>query len=200
MNYKLIALAVLSSSTLYAHTTFFAPYDGPFPVSIDSRTDGIVWRHQNCFPEVEDRLNWNFKGYVRYNHGIFMKLGTSLILSRVPRFDKHFERAGVDLQFGKYWQGYGAFRIGLFYDGFGVGGDYWAIYKDRFKWLTTLELATNKVHGGFHHDSTKLLVKWLNRFFVYGGIYISAGINHLTGSRHFDTSLTQGFIGFGAAI
>ena len=200
MTHKLLVFVLLSSSSLSAYTTFFAPYDGPLPVSIESRLDGIIWRRPNWPGEIEDRLNWNFKGYVKFGRGIFLKTGASVFASRVTYYDRFHERVGVDVQLGKYWHAIGAVRVGLFYDGPGIGADYWVIYKERFKWLTTLELAANKVHGGYHYDSFKPFVKWLNRFFVYGGIYISFGINHLGDTKSFKNSRTQGFLGFGATI
>ncbi len=147
-------------------------------------------------------FNYTLNGYVIRDNDFFFKSGISVIGSTVhARYSKlHFERTGINLQVGKYWEGIGAIRVGLLYDGPGIGGDLWLIYKDRFKWLTTLEFAANRVHGGYHYRDFKPFVKWLNRFFIFDTFYISGGINHFGGSMRFDNARTQGFIGFGSTI
>lgn len=191
----------------------YAPYDGPFPVSIESRFDGFVWHH----PQIEryEYLsgNWpvshaltraafldnsfTFSGYVKLPRYWFFKLGT--VIGGGCGF---LRRVGIDLQLGKYWPGWGAVRFGLFADELGIGADYWVIYRNRFKWLTTLEIATFTDRNFFAHDEGRRLrpsVKWLNRFFIIGNFYISAGVEHVNGLNRCK-HLTQGFIGFGSTI
>lgn len=204
MNYKIFALLVLSPFFVNAYDTFFAPYDGPFPVSLESRFEGIVAHHPTCHNVVRDVFDWNFKGYIKYGCGWFGKLGTEVVSLKIRDigWDRRciIQRVGVDLQLGKYWHGIGAIRFGLFSGGPGIGGDYWLIYR-RFKWLTTLEFSGNKIHGCFDNDDKfRPLLKWLNRLFVVDGIYISFGINHFGDSKTFERARTQAFLGFGAAV
>lgn len=191
----------------------FAPYDGPFPVSIESRFDGFVWHslHNDAFQWGGTNLqrahalaraafldnSFTFSGYVKLPRYWFFKLGT--VIGGGCGF---LRRVGIDLQFGKYWPGWGAVRFGLFADELGVGADYWVIYRNRFKWLTTLEIATFTDRNFLAYDEDRRLrpsVKWLNRFFLIGNFYISAGVEHLNGLNRC-RNLTQGFIGFGSTI
>lgn len=186
--------------------TLFAPYDGPFPVSLETRFEGFFAHHprfSNLRFEVPPSLSslFTFNGYIKLPHLFFMKLGTVL-------GERHgcLQRAAVDLQVGRYWPEWGAVRFGLFADGLGIGGDFWVIYRNRFKWMTTLELSAfcDQRRWSFGHethrfDSLRPSVKWLNRFFVYGTFFISAGIEHIHG-RHGLCSANQGFIGFGSTI
>ena len=204
MNYKLCALLALSPFYVTAYDTFFAPYDGPYPVSLDNRFEGIVAHHPKCFDEVKDVFNWNFKGYLKFGNGWFEKLGAEVVGLKVRDigWDRRciIQRVGVDLQIGKYWPCWGAVRFGLFASGPGIGADYWLIYR-RFKWLMTLEFSGNKIHGCFDYDDKlRPLLKWLNRLFIYEGIYISFGINHFGDTKFFERPRTQAFLGFGVAV
>ncbi len=203
MKHTLLALLVLTPAC-YAYNTFFAPYDGPYPVSLDTRFEGIVARHPSCFNELKDVFDFNFKGYIKYGNGWFSKLGVNIVSVKIDHLDWSerciIQRPGVDLQFGKYWPCYGALRFGLFSSGPGIGGDYWLIYR-RFKWLTTLEFSGNKFHGCYENDGKfRPLIKWLNRLFIFDGAYISIGVNHLADSKTFERARTQVFLGFGAAV
>ncbi len=218
MNYKLMALVVLSTSCINGYSangvyetpcenqydTFFAPYDGLYPVSLDSRFEGVVARHPKCFDDYKDVFNYNFKGYIKLGNGFFLKEGVSLAFVKANYLSWSerclYIQAGIDIQLGKYWDGIGAIRAGLFENGPGIGADYWLIYK-RFKWLTTLEFSGNRIRGCYTYDDKfKPLVKWLNRFFIVSNLYISFGVNYLGGSKTFERAKTQAFIGFGSSI
>ncbi len=218
MNYKLMALVVLSTSYVNGYVadgvyetpcesqwgTFFAPYDGLYPVSTDLRIEGVVARHPECYGDFKDVYDINFKEYLKYGNGYFSKFGFSIVGVKVNQLNWSdrciIQRVGVDFQFGKYWDGIGAVRVGIFASGPGIGADYWLIYR-RFKWLTTLEFSGNRIHGCyFHDDKFKPLLKWLNRFFIVGNLYISFGVNHLGDSKTFENARTQAFIGFGTSI
>ncbi len=210
MNYKLLALGVLTISCINAYDApcdgvFFAPYDGLYPVSIETRFDGIVENHHDCFDTVKDIFAYKFNGYIKFGRGFFFKQGVEIVGTKVGSIDWHdrciFERVGIDLQFGKYWDGIGAVRVGMFSDGPGIGGDYWLIYKNRFKWLTTLEFSGSKVNRFFgDHGRFRPLITWLNRFFVWENLYISGGFHLLGDSKMFKQAINQGFIGFGVSI
>ncbi len=197
-------LIFLLLGTSCSADTFFAPYEGPFPVALDTRFDGVVIHRPRYDDDVKDVFNFSFKGYIRLGKGFFEKIGTEIISLKVPDRGWHerclIQRAGVDLQFGYYWQNVGALRLGLFANGPGIGGDYWLMHN-RFKWLTTLELSGNSLHGAFDYDTKlRFLVKWLNRVFVFGGTYISFGVYHIGDAKGIDRAQTQAFLGFGAAI
>jgi hypothetical protein len=176
--------------------TLFAPYDGPFPVSLEARFEGFFGHLLQRLSDPLLSSLFTFNGYIKLPHLFFMKVGTVL-------GERHrcLQRAAVDLQFGRYWPEWGAVRAGLFADGLGVGGDFWVIYRNRFKWMTTLEVSTfcDQRRFSFGFDTVRPSVKWLNRFFVYGTFFISAGVEHIHG-RHGLCSVTQGFIGFGTTI
>ena len=209
MNYKLLASSVLSFFCINAYEApcdgvFFAPYDWLYPVSIEARFDGIFAHRPQCNGIGRDVFNYKLNGYIQYGNGFFGKLGTEIVFMKISHIDWSgrcvFERVGIDLQFGKYWEGIGAVRGGLLSDGPGIGGDYWLVYKDCFKWLTTLEFSGNKIHGGYEYDRFRPQVKWLNRFFVWQNLYVSAGMYHLGDSKTFERPITQGFIGFGTSL
>lgn len=189
-------------------SVLFAPYESPFPVSIEDRFDGFIWHHpnnkthHNLMRSLVSGL-FTFDGYVKLPRGIFVKLGALIGVN-----SRYLRRVGIDVQFGKYWEGIGAVRFGLFADDPGIGGDFWVIYKNRFKWMTTLEISAFRDHeicesvfsrSEYFREQYKPAIKWLNRFFVLGTFYISCGVEHIHGIRN-TRSATQGFIGFGSSI
>ncbi len=181
-------------------SVFFAPYDGPFPVSLEARFDGFLVHHPN-YREHAHFLSpilsnsFAFNGYVKLPRYFLFKIGTV-----IGGAAGCIRRVGIDLQGGKYWPEYGAVRFGLFAGDIGVGGDYWVIYRNRFKWLTTVEVAAFCDHNFlFFRYSFSPSVKWLNRFFVTGTFFISCGVEHIHGLRGC-ASVTQGFLGFGSTI
>ncbi len=201
MLHKILALVLACSlSSIKAHEVFFAPYEGPFPVSIESRFDGYVWHDFDSRPTHLAHTSFAFNGYVRYpDTNYLFKFGTF-----IEGWSRSVRRVGIDLQFGKYWEDTGALRIGLMYDGIGIGGDYWLVYKDRFKLLTTLEggtLLPNDCDYYFYGHRFKPFIRWSNRLFVFSTLYLSFGIDHIhCSSEHSPFSFTQGFIGFGSTI
>lgn len=205
---KVFALLLVLPFIVNADVSF-APYESEIPISLEFRFDGFIWHRPRDLCFIKDIFNFNFNGYVKYENSYFMKVGTSLFASSCNVYDGErcydrffHERGGVDLQFGKYWDRMGAVRLGIFYNGPGIGGDYWVIYSNWFKWLTTLEIAGNHVHGGYQYDEKKFkpFIKWLNRFFYYDTFFISFGINHFADSHKFEAPRTQGFLGFGSTI
>ncbi len=208
MNYKLLILVGRSCLSVQGNNVLFAPYESPLAISLESRFDGYVWHHPDYKHHHETMgsqlsFAYAFNGYIKHENHFFSKMGMFFGAGT-----HHIKRVGIDLQFGKYG---GALRFGFLNDGIGIGGDFWLIYKDRFKWLTTLELSASRdqqilsshyfdrVH--YYHDTEyKPFVKWLNRLFVYNRFYISFGIDHINCSNHSGRSLTQGFVGFGSTI
>lgn len=197
----LISLAFIAS-TIHASDVFFAPYEGPYPVTLEARFDGYPWHHP-AFKKHHD-CHWSYlstaftlNGYVRLPHNFFYTIGTFL-----GGGDRHLRMVDVSFQIGKYWHDIGALRGGLMYDGIGIGGDYWLIHKDRFKWLTTLEGgARDDISCSFGRSDRHLrpFVRWSNRVIVFSTLYISFGIDHIHRTQH-PGSITQGFLGFGSTI
>lgn len=188
--------------------TYFAPYEGPFPVSLDIRLDWYPWHHQACDWLAETHRSFlgssfAFTGYVRFPNNFFYLMGTDIALESKRNWERYQRgRVDVNFQIGKYWADRGALRVGFMYDGFGVGGDLWLIHKDRLKWLTTLEAGIRpdfvyKEDCGWDKSSSSF-IRWSNRLFPFINLYISFGVDHLHRSR--GGSITQGFIGFGSSI
>lgn len=197
MNYKILCVALHMTCALSAYEVLFAPYEGPYPVSLEARLDGSIFEcsHWNNTDWPAGRSSFMFHGYVKDPEcALFMKLGTFFAHSHGC-----VGRIGVDLQIGKYWDSIGALRGGFMYDGMGIGADYWLIYKERFKWLTTLEGGALWGRRIWYDDRSFVpFVRWSNRLFMFGTFYLSCGVEHVAPSHN--SSYSQGFIGFGSTV
>ncbi len=192
MNYTMLALcAVFSTTHLGANTRGFAPYDKERGFSLDTRFGGTFLKdsfESNAFIFILD-----INGYYKGSSGWFGKLGVNSYISR-----NSFRQLPLplpNLQVGRYREGVGAFRFGLFHGFPGVGGDYWLMY-DRFKWLTTLETSWYIWPRG--RDGIVFNINWLNRFFLTDEFYISGGISYFAEEEL--RGITFGSLGIGVAF
>jgi hypothetical protein len=195
MNTKLVALSALTSTAALCgyNTMGFAPYDKEKGFGFDAHFEGNqAFNRQlnltSSWSIIDNPRFFSFalNGYYKWESGIFTQFGLEVgLLDFCGRFASTVPYP--NLQIGKYVDGIGAIRVGLF-NGFpGIGADYWIMY-DRFKWLTTVEVLGTKSHGDFSFGA-----RWLNRFFVTDHAYILAGVDHFQ-------KRSQGFIGLGLAF
>lgn len=152
MNRKLIFLLLhglsLNASECENFSPYFAPYDGPGPISLENRIHGYPWHHHNsgkyhhvALEDIGDSshpwsnlntkkhnyvrrawLGWSysFNGYMRIKNNFFIKQDIYVGVA-----SSHIRRVGFELQFGKYWPAKGALRFGWMFEGIGLGGDFW---------------------------------------------------------------------------